>query len=176
MSGDTIAAIGIGQPWAWALATGATRYDNRPEFGEHLGPLLLYAMPQTIRLEQSLRVLKSHGLEPPRTLPLGAILGVVEMVDCVRAAQADRVDGKPDPLARGPWCYVYERPRLLATPIPYAGRYGFFDVPRDLVSELFPFTTGSGSTGPGPTEADRQELLERAIAAAGGMLRPAASK
>jgi len=67
------------------------------------------------------------GLLPVENLPFGALVGVVEVVDCVPLAE---VDG--DPFAVGPWCWVLTGARR-CRPVPFTGLVGLFSVPDQLV-------------------------------------------
>ena len=159
----TIRALTICQPWAWAILEGPKRYENRGWYTDYTGPLVIHAGKSPKFMADGLRFLREQGLVVPADLVFGALLGVVDQVGCVRAATTGS-RGKPDPFAFGPWCHHYERPRRLATPVPYSGKQSFFSVPRDLVAELL---DGPDVAAPPPNET-REERLERAIDAAGG--------
>lgn len=160
----TIRAITICEPWAWAVIHGAKRFENRSWYSDYQGPLVIHAGKSTKWMKEGCALLRKLGIEPPADLVFGAILGVVDMVDCVRPAQAKTADGKPDPFAfeHSPWCHQYANPRPLAKPIPYLGKLQFFRVARSLVAELL--------DGPGvapATNETREERIERAIEAVG---------
>jgi hypothetical protein len=61
------------------------------------------------------------GLPPADQLDFGALVGVVEVVDCVPVAE---VEG--DPFTVGPWCWILQNPRPIR-PVPFTGRVSFFD-------------------------------------------------
>lgn len=173
----TIKALTICQPWAWAILHGPRdgvawkRFENRGWQSDYVGPLVIHAGKSEAWMEDGMRFLREQGLSPLRSeLVFGSILGVVEMVDCVRPASAVREDGSQDPYASGPYCHVYANPRRLAKPVPFKGKQGFYAVPRSLVAELL---DGVAPAEPGAT---RESRIERAIEAAGGVgvLRPAA--
>jgi hypothetical protein len=168
---DTVRALTICQPWAWAIMAGVVRFANRGEFDEHLGPLVIRSAKLAPLLEQGCRILRDRRVDLPRSFTFSAILGVVDVVDCIRPGQA-MTDRKPDPFARGPWCLALERPRPLTAPIPYFGPRGLFRVPRELVAELLPAEAVVAT----PENESQAERIERAIAAAGGSLRPAAKR
>jgi len=116
-------AITVCQPWAWAIF-GPKRFENRRWKTDYRGPLLIHAGKSTEWMEPGLAALKRLGITPPAELPMGAIVGRVELVDCLPVREFPR-----DPFASGPICWCLARPRRLLTPIPYKGAQGLFGVP-----------------------------------------------
>ncbi|MBL9084194.1 MAG: hypothetical protein JNK76_20510 [Planctomycetales bacterium] len=174
--GDTIKALTICQPWAWAVLHGPRdgvawkRFENRCWATEYVGPLVIHAGKSESWMGPGLEFLRAQGVAPLRSeLAFGAILGVVDMVDCVRPSEAKRPDGSRDPYAfdNSAWCHEYANPRRLATPVPWKGRLQFFDVPREIVAELLEQEAGGGRQEAGPAET-KEQRIDRAIAAAGG--------
>lgn len=167
-----ILALTICQPYAWAVMQGLKRFENREWHSDYVGPLVIHAGRSEKFLAQGLADLKRLKIVIDEPLVYGAILGVVDMVDCVRPGPLTKTAGRQDPFASGPYCQVYEKPRRLSSPVPYLGKQRFFYVPREHVAELLPAVDA-----PSPAvEETRDEKLQRAIAAAGlGNLRPAAN-
>lgn len=72
--------------------------------------------------------------EWPDPMPFGAVLGTVELVDCVRfdeleawaAAGPDRDWILTDPHASGPFCWILENARPFPAPVPASGAQGFW--------------------------------------------------
>lgn len=58
--------------------------------------------------------------------PLGAIVGIADMVGCVEDSE--------DEWFVGDYGFVLRNARLLTQPIPYKGRLGFFPVPGSLIT------------------------------------------
>jgi hypothetical protein len=118
-------ALSVCQPWAWAIVAGIKTIENRSRRVRYRGPLVIHA-------SRSRRYCRGDysgllpDLPPWEELDYGALVGVVEVVDCVPLAE---VEG--DPFALGPWCWVLRRPRL--QPVPFAGQVSFFDVPNYLL-------------------------------------------
>lgn len=56
----------------------------------------------------------------PPDLALGAVVGSVEVVDCLPVGEAD------DPLAFGPWCWILRDPHQ-AAPISARGKLGLWE-------------------------------------------------
>jgi hypothetical protein len=62
------------------------------------------------------------GLPEWDQLHYGALIGVVEVVDCVPLAEVE-----DDPFASGPWCWILRRARRLR-PIPFKGQVNLFNI------------------------------------------------
>lgn len=113
------------QPWAWALIHGPKRIENRSWPTRYRGPLLIHAGKTRNRLgdeEDSL-----PDLPPYRLLEFGALIGVVELVDCV---PVELVVGEP--FAEGPWCWLLRNPRAI-DPMPMLGKLGLWVVPDEIL-------------------------------------------
>lgn len=64
----------------------------------------------------------------PDSLAFGAVIGSVEVVDCVPSG---KMEG--DPWVIGPWCWVLANPVPLASPVPLSGRLMLFEVPGSVI-------------------------------------------
>lgn len=76
-------------------------------------------------VQASLKIERDEALRlklDPNALPTGAIVGSVEIVDCVRGAKSRWA-------RRGQWHWLLKRPRVLTKPIPLKGKLGFIRVP-----------------------------------------------
>ena len=131
---ETITALTIYQPWAWAIMEGPKRFENRSWYSRHRGPLLIHAGKSRKSLG-AIQFLRDAGHQCPdeSDLVFGAILGVVGQVGCVRPSAAI-CEG--DIFAEGPWCHVYRHPRKLSEPVQYRGQQGYFQVPADVAEHL----------------------------------------
>jgi hypothetical protein len=58
-------------------------------------------------------------------LTKGAVLGVVDLVDCLKIGDPKL---PASPWVEGPWCFVLAYPRPFATPIPFSGALNLFEV------------------------------------------------
>lgn len=145
-------AISVHQPWSWAILHGGKPVENRSWRTHHRGPLLIHAS----RSKASYAAVRGidwrevFGVELPPwdELPTGAVVGVVDLVDCVQLAdwKVARAKGcilaailEPvlrTPWTEGPWCWVLENPRPFAKPVPWSGSQGFFEVPDKTLPEL----------------------------------------
>ena len=92
--------------------------------------------------------LTTHPSIPRDWIVFGAIVGIVDVVDCVPLTRFQdgssllNVEHLPkyewlrnDPHASGPYCIVLENSRRFKTPIPYKGKLGLFNVPDELVKD-----------------------------------------
>jgi len=127
---DTIPALTICQPWAWAILRGHKTVENRTWATRYTGPLVIHAGASKAWLRDGEAFLQRHGFFVRREwLIFGALLGVVELVDCGPVSQH-----AGNPWAFGPICWELAKPRPLAKPVPYKGQLGIFRVPRSLVA------------------------------------------
>jgi len=62
----------------------------------------------------------------PHELPTGAIVGAVEIYDCIRKSKSKWAE-------RSSWHWLLRNPRVLAKPIPFKGSLGLMRVPDELL-------------------------------------------
>lgn len=128
-------AITIRHPWAHLVAASIKRVENRSWPTAHRGPLAIHAAKLADRLDAgTLAELELRGIAipPADTLAYGAIIGIVNVVDCVAfedlpPALAD------DPFASGPFCWILADARIL-TPIPCRGQLGLWEAPATMAT------------------------------------------
>ncbi len=126
-------ALTINQPWAWMIVNGFKRVENRswrPD-GSYRGPLAIHAGKGRAGMrrcnEAALRAIVP-ALPATDEFVFGAVLGVVDLVDCVSVAEW--LAPNPDePFAKGPYCWVVANPRVLVRPVPYRGEQRLFEIP-----------------------------------------------
>ena len=124
----------ICQPWAWCIVHGPKRYENRRWRCSHRGPLLIHAgRSRRWMVPEVLDSLRRRGLDPPAPddFVYGAIVGLCQVVDCVRPE-----DTRNDEWAAGPWCIKIADVSPVDPPIPHQGRRGLYDVPQEVVQLL----------------------------------------
>lgn len=110
--------LSVRQPFASAILTGQKVEEYRSKLTRHRGPLAIHASKT---LEPS-----AFGDYPnfrPDRVTLGAILGIVDVADCLE----DVYDG---------FVWVLANPRWLSKPLPCKGRVGLFPV--TIPDELLP--------------------------------------
>lgn len=170
--------LSLWQPWASLLAAGVKRVETRGWYMRHRGPLLIHAAKKFTN-EQSdlcgetvfLKALHQAGCVKPYSgpsgilrsviggeidLPLGAIVGRVDVADCILTDNVHWAEPGSDYCRigmGGGWQFpATERPfgdyspgrfailcsnfTRFAEPIPYRGAQGLFDVPDEVVPEI----------------------------------------
>jgi hypothetical protein len=123
--GEVMKCLTIKQPWAsWILNNSQVPIaaplpkdiENRTWSTKYRGPLLIHAGKARDRARKFLQV---PGLGD--TDVLGAILGVVDLVDVVEGHGSVWAIG-------GHYHWVLANPRAFGEPIPYKGRLGLYEV------------------------------------------------
>lgn len=134
-------AISLWQPWASLWLTIRKVHETRHWATKYRGPLVVHAAkvrPDVGHMDMLLTELCciEFGYGWRDSLPRGALLGVVELIDC-RSTHVRRPVDHEDYLC-GNWArgrYAWQRGpfRLFPEPIPYRGTQRFFTVPDELV-------------------------------------------
>ncbi len=121
-------ALSVRQPWAWAILNGKP-VENRDWYSGYRGPLLIHAAKtfddegwQWIAANENRLVVQ---LPAKHSFQLGAIIGRVDMTDCVKFHTSRWFFG--------PQGFVLANPQAFAIPVPYRGMPGLFDVPDDIL-------------------------------------------
>lgn len=120
-------ALSVRQPWAWLLASGHKDVENRSWATPHRGDLLIHASAKAMTREDwefLANVCAQLGVPVPQSLPVGGIVGVVELIGCVRKSCSWWFDADVD----GNIGWVIDNARELPF-IPLKGKLGLFDVP-----------------------------------------------
>ena len=116
-------AISIRQPWAWAIISAGKDIENRRWPTNFRGPVCIHAAKGCTEVEfnSAATLIGWDKMLPgvaPRDYQRGGIIGVAEIVDCVRT--------HPSPWFFGPYGFVLSNVRPVAF-IPVKGALGFFD-------------------------------------------------
>jgi activating signal cointegrator 1 len=161
MSAPGLRALTIRQPWASAILYGTKWVENRSWPTKYRGPLIVHAAaklappppagdPEMDWIRNRL-AFERGAWTTPAELARGAILGAVDVVDCVPMGRDKGTKGRRDEgdesafgptgtelsgWASGPWCWLLARPRVLVEPIPLTGRLGLFELPRAIGERL----------------------------------------
>jgi hypothetical protein len=114
-------ALSIRQPWAWAILNAGKIIENRSRRTHYRGPLLIHAGQRED--PEGWAALEAMELELPAAVQTGGIVGVVDLIDCVR-------DYSSEWALPGHWHWVLARPRQLPFH-PMPGQLGIFYVPAD---------------------------------------------
>jgi hypothetical protein len=133
VKGQSMKALTIHAPWAWAIAHGGKDVENRTWPTNYRGPLAIHAGLSTASDRSFLHFLAEMGikLDLPRDFPRGAILAVADLVDVLELGDDALHD---TPWAEGPVCWCLENVRALAKPLPCRGAQGLWTVPTELES------------------------------------------
>ena len=123
--------ISIRQPWANAIIHEGKSIENRSWATNFRGTLAVHAA-RALDDIAFFTFVKSRGLERQvklapelvRQLPRGAVIGLVDVVDCVGDSTS--------PWFEGPFGFVLSNPRPLR-PIPCMGALQIFDLPSQVV-------------------------------------------
>lgn len=104
-------ALSIRQPWCHRIFHEGKDVENRDWPTKFRGQVLIHA---SLSLEEDREYIRAHDL------PLGGIVGIVDIVDCVSASDSRWFFGK--------YGFVLRNARPIEL-IPCPGKLGFFDVP-----------------------------------------------
>lgn len=146
--------ITLHQPWATICCLqhplhkgmSAKGYETRSWPTNHRGPLLIHAAKKKIvspidimGWDFVIDFLRLSGFQTKNDFAYGAILGKVDVVDCISTNElacldADVVDDYAwftGDYSNNRFAWKLENPALFKTPIPYRGQQGFFNVNED---------------------------------------------
>ena len=149
-------ALTVRQPWATLLTIGAKRIETRSWNTRHEGPLLIHAgkaMPcrigQRLQLgeweverDQSGLLLRGPRFAWPYRLPVGAVIGMVDII-YTRSTSSGEYGPGPEEMPLGdhsPGRYGWYTDSLserFQRPIPCAGKLGLWDFPDELLPEVW---------------------------------------
>lgn len=105
-----LSLLTVKQPWASLIVSGVKKIENRSWATQYRGPLVIHASARPDRPGMTL-----HGSQIDSEPTLGAIVGCVILVDCVR-------DSDDEYALADHWHWVLTDARRLATPIPMKGQ------------------------------------------------------
>ena len=116
-------ALTVKQPWAWAIIFGGKDVENRTTLRRYRGELAIHAGARMHDFREMPR-----GVHAPEEaeLVLSAIIGIVELIDCVESSRSKWFEG--------PFGLVLAKPRALKTPVPCKGALGLWNVPPEVES------------------------------------------
>lgn len=132
-------ALTLRQPWAWTVFNTTKDVENRQWPAKVRGTIAIHAadeQPAGVyeRSKTFIRkVLHSRGhfgvrIPSEDKLPKGAIIGLVDIVDCVTDSRSVWWEG--------PIGFKLANPRRLPRPIPCRGKRRFFTVPKDVEEQI----------------------------------------
>jgi hypothetical protein len=119
-------ALSVRQPWCWAIFFAEKDIENRTWATDYRGPLWIHAS-KTYDHKGAEWLARKFGerIPGPDDLPLGAIVGRVDLVDCSQSLPVDENGEENSWAIPGQffWKLVEAFP---CTPIPYKGQLGLF--------------------------------------------------
>ena len=127
-------AITLRQPWAWAIINAGKDIENRNWKTHFRGRVAIHAAAGMTRGEYDRACEYIRGANRRIRIPTyeelerGAIIGTVEIVDCVR--------GSDSPWFMGEYGFVLARPERLQEPIPCKGALSFWNVPQNIEARI----------------------------------------
>ncbi len=138
-------AISLTQPWAQLVVLGAKRAETRSWPTTYRGEIAIHASKGFPGYAKTLckklayrRVLAFHNFVAP-TLPLGAIVGTVEITGCYRTEEAGSMgiydhsfEDQFGDFSPGRYFWTLANPRMLATPVSCKGALKIWTVPETL--------------------------------------------
>ncbi len=132
---EDVKALSVRQPWAELILAGRKRYELRTWRLSFRGQLWIHASSCADRGDIS-----RSGLDS-RTLTRGAVVGSVEVIDCLPLTSEiirELVEslGYFGDWQPGLFAWALRNPRRLPIPVPLPGRLGLFDVPELLAGQV----------------------------------------
>lgn len=129
-------AFTVYQPYAYAIVAGLKQYETRPRQTHIRGRVAVHA--GKANLNRATRGLSDRAfwellgaVGGKDEQPLGAVVGTVEIVDCLPVEQVihalterERALGDYSP---GRWAWVLKNPVMFDTPIPASGKQGWWN-------------------------------------------------
>ena len=111
-------ALSVRQPYAWLIVTGHKPIENRTWNTLYRGSLLIHAAKK-LHAHDADEIMRRFGVKVPDDLPIGGIVGQVELVDVVTSHASKWFVG--------PYGFVLTRPRSCVLR-PCSGAVGMFTV------------------------------------------------
>src|SRR3954463_3435171 len=119
-------ALTLQQPWAWAIFHAGKDIENRPRRTHFRGTVAIHTSQKSYPGWEDYYPRDARKVPPVDQWITGAIIGFVEIVDCIEDSSSEWFFG--------PFGYVLKSPRLLKQPIPCKGALGFWNLPPDVLS------------------------------------------
>ncbi len=131
-------ALTLTQPWATLVVLGEKRWETRSWRTRYRGPIAVHAaktFPRSAKrlAESDPYYVTTLGKYPITWLPLGAIIGTVEIIEIERVeAVVDVVIGLKEEAfgdySAGRWAWQLANPVLFEEPIPWRGALGLWRI------------------------------------------------
>jgi len=140
-------AISLTQPWAQLVVLGSKRVETRSWPTRYRGEIAIHASKGYPESAQNLALYNSsfakslikHNFDA-FNLPLGAIVGTVEITDCLPTEKADEIglyshhaEWSFGDYGAGRYMWLLANPRMFEIPIPCKGALKIWTVPETIV-------------------------------------------
>jgi len=128
-------ALTVRQPAAWSVIYAGKDIENRDWPTQLRGTVAIHAASTMTRYEYESFCRLYSSAQNPQTVPAfkelvrGAIIGLVDIVDCVSEHDSIYFEGE--------YGFVLRNPRPLIEPIYCKGALGFWNVPADIKRKLY---------------------------------------
>jgi hypothetical protein len=129
-----VKALSIHQPWAWAILFAGKNVENRTWRTHHRGPLLIHAARSRASYDRQDAALwpRLYGVELPawEELTTGAIIGCVDVVDCVPVEAGGTLGARRESVwaLEGYFGWMLANLRPFAEPVRCRGAQMLFEV------------------------------------------------
>jgi hypothetical protein len=110
-----VKALTVHQGWASAIFESGKNIENRSWRTDYRGTLLIHAGKSKASISVSRQFHEKLGIQFPGILEFGAVLGTVQLVDCVASHSSDWA-------MPGYWHWVLENPQKLSSPLSCNGK------------------------------------------------------
>lgn len=129
-------AISLWQPWATLLVHGIKRHETRSWAAPHWGPVIIHAAKRWTQQQRKFcqhpkvaEAIRRAGYMNAELLPRGGLVGVVEVVNCVRdTAPPSELEGLLGEFGPGRFVWICDKHRAFPRCVPWRGRQGMFEV------------------------------------------------
>ena len=127
---DTDNYISVRQPYAWSIIAGFKDVENRNWSTKTNGRIFIHAAKTKASMEEGSKILKKMGIKvpPEEELVFGAIIGSVEITDCVENSRQRCFSG--------PYGFLLANPIKLPRPIPMKANAKMQRVPADILRKI----------------------------------------
>lgn len=133
-------ALTICQPYPRLIVIGEKHVENRTWSTSYRGPLAIHAGKSRLYLVGGDEAEAQAAGDP---LVFGAVVALANLADCVHVSQihSGHLDERFPQLrdrahCYGPFCWVLTDVRRLATPLPWRGSQGLFEIPDDVLGAI----------------------------------------
>jgi activating signal cointegrator 1 len=129
--------LSLWQPWATAIPVHLKRIETRDWSTKYRGPLAIHASKHWAMPEREFAAAEHAAGRLPAKIPLGAIVGICELVDVRPTRELLPTIGPIEQLygnySDGRFGLVLDKVVAFDEPVPYSGHQGFFNVPDEIL-------------------------------------------